>query len=109
MGAIRAVLCEGSLPQPTRSIPMKATPSAAGAPRWVKAVAVALLAVIASRTVEAQATPTAAKPGFSVLQGFVIDSVHNTPLVNAQVAIEGTNRKGRTTDEGRFRIDSIPA
>jgi hypothetical protein len=74
---------------------------------------VACLAIAPSRGVNGQvvppARPAATASGFGVLQGFVIDSVHNgAPLVNASVVIEGTTRAGVTTAEGRYRIDSIP-
>src|SRR5947209_5091937 len=66
----------------------------------------ALLAAAAASVV-AQ-TPTPAAGGVSVLQGFVIDSIHGAPLANAKISVEGTNRFGMTTAEGRYRIDSIP-
>ncbi|MGH9887055.1 MAG: carboxypeptidase regulatory-like domain-containing protein [bacterium] len=84
---------------------MQATPSAS---RWVRAAAAVWLAV-AARTAPAQNTPPAAGAAFSVLQGFVMDSVHDVPLAKAVVVVEGTGRSGVTTDEGRYRIDSIPA
>jgi hypothetical protein len=52
------------------------------------------------------AAPTT--PGFTVLQGVVADSVHGMPLPNATVRIEGTNRSATTSEDGHFRIDSIP-
>ena len=51
---------------------------------------------------------TPATTGVSVLQGFVMDSIHNAPLADARVVVEGTTRFGMTTAEGRYRIDSIP-
>lgn len=65
-----------------------------------------VLATIA--TVAASASFAQAPTGISVLQGFVMDSIHGTPLADAKVAIEGTNRFGMTTAEGRYRVDSIP-
>jgi hypothetical protein len=75
------------------------------APRTALA-SVALLASLSAASVVAQ-TP-AASTGVSVLQGFVMDSIHNSPLVAARVMVEGTDRIGMTTAEGRYRIDSIP-
>jgi hypothetical protein len=43
-----------------------------------------------------------------VLQGFVIDSIHDGGLANAIVIVEGTGRQGVTQADGRYRIDSIP-
>ena len=91
---------------------MQATPSADRATRWARLAAVAGMVLAAAQALGAQnptppATPAAG--AFAVLQGFVMDSIHDTPLTKAVVAIEGTDRTGMTTAEGRFRIDSIPA
>jgi Carboxypeptidase regulatory-like domain len=88
---------------------MKATPSAIVARRWALAAAVASSIVAPSRFLAAQAAPTPASPGFSALQGFVTDSVHNGPLPKAMVTIEGAGRVAVTDADGRYRIDSIPA
>jgi hypothetical protein len=53
------------------------------------------------------ARPAAASP-FAALQGFVMDSIHNAPLSNASVVIEGTPRSALTDADGHYRIDSIP-
>jgi hypothetical protein len=37
-----------------------------------------------------------------------MDSVHNTPLRDASVMIEGTTRSGVTDRDGHYRVDSIP-
>lgn len=37
-----------------------------------------------------------------------MDSIHNVPLVNATVRIEGTTRTSVTDKDGHFRLDSIP-
>jgi len=66
----------------------------------------ALLATLS--TVPLSAQVPAAQTGVSVLQGFVMDSIHNAPLADARVMVEGTTRVGMTTAEGRYRIDSIP-
>src|SRR5438105_15673486 len=92
---------------------MQATPTAIRALRWVLAAAVASFSLASGRPVWAQ-DPVPSKPatspaGFTILQGYVIDSIHNQPLVNATVTIEGTGRAGKTTVDGRYRIDSIPA
>ena len=70
------------------------------------AFALATLAIVAASALSAQTPP--ASTGVSVLQGFVMDSIHGVPLANAKVTIEGTNRSGMTTAEGQYRIDSIP-
>jgi hypothetical protein len=64
---------------------------------------------IAAPSLSAQVpTSPATSTGVSVLQGFVMDSIHGSPLANAKVTIEGTSRSGMTTAEGQYRIDSIP-
>src|SRR5437867_2831522 len=52
--------------------------------------------------------PPAATPIASV-QGFIVDSVHNRALGGALLSIEGTNRGTVSMEDGRFRIDSVPA
>jgi hypothetical protein len=59
------------------------------------------------RPLSAQAVPVAAPKGWSGLEGYVTDSVHNVPLENAKVAIEGTGREVLTDKDGHYRIDSI--
>lgn len=87
---------------------MQATPSALRASRLVLAVAVLVaLGTVPEQTLRAQVAPPAS--GYSGLQGSVIDSIHGGPLANASVMIEGTDRAGITTADGRYRIDSIPA
>jgi hypothetical protein len=72
----------------------------------VSCLAFALLTIA---TVSSAQTPApASSAGVSVLQGFVMDSIHGTPLAHAKVSIEGTSRSGMTTAEGQYRIDSIP-
>ena len=80
-------------------------PSFARAPLSFAVAAFACLSLAASHTAKAQA---ATASGFATLQGFVIDSVHNTPLAGAVVMVDGTTRHGITTSEGRYLIDSIP-
>ena len=46
---------------------------------------------------------------FARITGIVIDSLHETPLANADVVIDGTNRSARTDTTGNFVIDSVPA
>lgn len=46
---------------------------------------------------------------FARISGIVIDSLHETPLANADVVIDGTNRSARTDASGDFRIDSVPS
>ena len=71
------------------------------------AIAIATLTIVAA-TASAQTPTTASSAGVSVLQGFVMDSIHGVPLANAKVTVEGTSRSGMTTAEGQYRIDSIP-
>lgn len=86
---------------------MQATPSALRVSRRV--LAAAALVWLATTPVQIRAQVAPPQSGFAVLQGSVVDSIHGGPLVNASVMIEGTNRSGMTTAEGRYRIDSIPA
>ena len=87
---------------------IKATPSGL---RSLSRLVVALAAValpLASR-VDAQVAPKPAASGaFTSLQGFVMDSVHAGPLVNAKVTIVGTARSAVTNADGHYSIDSIP-
>ena len=90
----------------------QATPTA-GCGQFVRALAVTVFAIafVAPRQSARAQTGTsssAASPGFSALQGFVIDSVHGEPLTNASVIIEGTGRQSITDNNGHYRIDSIP-
>lgn len=84
---------------------MIATPSATLAQRCALAAAVALLAITPA-TVRGQVSG-AAQSGMSALQGYVVDSIHNVPLNNAKILIEGTTRAAMTDKEGHYRIDSI--
>lgn len=68
------------------------------------AAAVTLLPAI---QLSAQSAPPAT-PGFGAMQGFILDSLHDVPLANARVVVEGANRAGVTDGEGHYRIDSIP-
>jgi hypothetical protein len=86
---------------------MQATPTANRLSRLLTAATACLLALGASRAAAAQ-TPPASTSQLSVLQGFVIDSIHDGGLANAVVIIEGTGRQGVTQADGRYRIDSIP-
>lgn len=72
------------------------------------AAAIACL-MLAVSTLGAQNTPTTPTSGLSKLQGFVMDSIHDVPLANAVVVVEGTGRSGVTTEAGTYEIDSIPA
>ena len=71
---------------------------------------VALIGLVAAPVLaRAQTKATApAGNGFAALTGFVNDSIHNGPLVDALVVVEGTGRSGLTKMDGQFRIDSIP-
>lgn len=71
------------------------------------------LAVAASVAVAAglgaQVAPAAPAAGLSSLKGVVIDSLHEVPLAQASVMVEGTTRLGVTNADGQYVIDSIPA
>jgi hypothetical protein len=67
-------------------------------------VAVALAGANAARAQDSAATH---RSRFSTVIGTVIDSLHVGPLVNADVAVDGTNRSARTDSSGKFRIDSV--
>ncbi|MDQ6828125.1 MAG: carboxypeptidase-like regulatory domain-containing protein, partial [Gemmatimonadota bacterium] len=54
----------------------------------------------------APALPVA--PAMPGALGIVADSLHGGALIGAMVIVEGTNRTGKTDENGRFRIDSIP-
>src|ERR1043166_1886027 len=57
----------------------------------------------------AQTPPPPASGSFATVQGFIVDSVHNRALGGALLSIEGTNRGTISLEDGRFRIDSVPA
>lgn len=86
---------------------MLATSSAIHALRWACIAALGGLAL--APTLAAQNNTPRTQSGVSVLQGFVLDSIHDSPLVSALVTVEGTSRSGLTTADGSYRIDSIPA
>ncbi|MFI5250084.1 MAG: carboxypeptidase regulatory-like domain-containing protein, partial [Gemmatimonadales bacterium] len=72
--------------------------------------AVAFVMVLAgAAAAQAQDTSGAHAARFARISGIVIDSLHETPLANADVVIDGTNRSARTDASGDFRIDSVPA
>src|SRR5438552_13497649 len=52
------------------------------------------------------AASRAAPSGFA---GAVFDSVHDGPLVGAVVSVLQTTRRATTDEQGRYRIDSVPA
>jgi hypothetical protein len=89
---------------------IQATPSGLRSPSRLILVVSALTLMLATR-VGAQNAQSPAKPpagAFTTLQGFVMDSVHGSPLVNAKVTIAGTERSAVTDADGHYRIDSIP-
>ncbi len=86
---------------------MQANPSANRLARRLVAATACVLALGASRPLAAQSAP-ASPTQLGVLQGFVIDSIHDGGLANAVVIVEGTGRQGVTQADGRYRIDSIP-
>src|SRR5512146_57670 len=88
---------------------IQATPSAFRSVCLLLAAAGAV-ASVRPNAARAQVAPPAkpAAGAFTTLQGFVMDSVHNVPLADAKVSIEGTPRFGTTNAEGLYKIDSIP-
>jgi hypothetical protein len=80
------------------------------APRWAVVLTTVIVcsAAAPSHELRAQRPVPAAASGFSAVQGFVMDSVHNIPLANANVIVEGASRSGMTNADGRYRIDSVP-
>jgi carboxypeptidase family protein len=83
------------------------------APRWAVVLTAIIVCIVTapSQALHAQ-KPVPAAPaavgGLSAVQGLVMDSVHNAPLANADVIVEGVSRNAMTDADGRFRIDSIP-
>src|SRR5437868_4190252 len=85
------------------------------APRWAVGLATVVVCSLAApsdrlgaqRPVPTPAAPAAAS-GFSIVQGLVMDSVHNAPLANANIIVEGASRSGMTNADGHYRIDSVP-
>jgi hypothetical protein len=70
-------------------------------------IAAALFSAVFPLTARAQGAPATAG-AFTKLQGIVVDSVHNAPLIKATVTIVGTNRSAVTDNDGHYVIDSIP-
>lgn len=86
---------------------MQANPTAIRLSRRLAAATAFLLVLGARGSLSAQGTP--AEPArLSVLQGFVLDSIHDGGLAKAVVIVEGTGRTGITQADGRFRVDSVP-
>jgi hypothetical protein len=52
--------------------------------------------------------PPGVAAGFAGIRGFIVDSLHQQPLVGATVSIEGTSRSALTSRDGRYSIDSVP-
>jgi hypothetical protein len=71
------------------------------------AVAVCLVAAAPAGAQSAPAAPAAAS-AFASASGVIVDSLHESPLVHANVIIEGTSRVGFTDKDGHYSIDSIP-
>src|SRR4051812_34967290 len=65
-------------------------------------------ALLGTSQLKAQAVPAPAPASkYSSLRGMVIDSLHESPLANASILIEGTERVGFTDKDGRYQVDSI--
>jgi hypothetical protein len=67
-----------------------------------------LCAAMSAAAARAQDSSAAHASRPARISGIVIDSLHETPLANADVVIDGTNRSARTDAGGNFRIDSVP-
>jgi hypothetical protein len=80
------------------------------AARWLPGVGLAVLHVAAGGVLGAQRPSGAGgvPEELAALQGYVVDSLHNRPLVGARVTIDGTSRATVTTANGHYRIDSVP-
>jgi len=57
----------------------------------------------------ATAGPLAGQAMDGALTGIVMDSISGEPLEGATVILSGTDRTGVTDDQGRFRIEALPA
>ena len=87
---------------------IQATPSGLRSLTRLAVVLAAVALPLASR-VDAQVAPKPDAAGaLTSRQGFVMDSVHAGPLVNAKVTIVGTARSAVTNADGHYSIDSIP-
>lgn len=72
-------------------------------------VATGALTLALAQLASAQVTSKpAVAGGFTSLQGYVMDSVHASPLVDAKISIAGTTRSAVTDGDGHYKIDSIP-
>jgi carboxypeptidase family protein len=77
---------------------------------WRATVLSALLGASLATTggLGAQDTASARRARSATVVGVVIDSLHNVPLTNAEVQLDGANRLSRTDSAGHFRMDSVP-
>ena len=57
----------------------------------------------------ATTAPLAGQTPDGALTGIVFDSISGEPLEGATVILSGSDRTGTTDEEGRFRIDDLPA
>jgi len=57
----------------------------------------------------ATAVPLTGQATDGALTGMVFDSISGEPLQGATVILSGSDRTGTTDEEGRFRIDDLPA
>jgi hypothetical protein len=72
-------------------------------------VACLCAAVVIPGTPYGLAAQAHAAPRAGTIIGTVIDSLHNSPLAQAEVEIDGTRRLAHTDADGNFRLDSVPA
>jgi Carboxypeptidase regulatory-like domain len=66
-----------------------------------------MMVLAGATAARAQDSSAAHASRFARISGIVIDSLHETPLANADVVIDGTNRSARTDASGDFAIDSV--
>jgi hypothetical protein len=95
LGAL--VLAHAAMAQAPTSRP-KVTPSAPTAPKPTPTT----IAPAPGST-----GPLGGSSTMGYLQGVAVDSIHDTPLINATIQLSGTDRVGITDSLGRFLIDSI--
>jgi carboxypeptidase family protein/TonB-dependent receptor-like protein len=106
VGVAASVISLGASAQSAKPTPPakrpSATPQATGAAKPPSVQRDTASKAVAPAALVAPAVPIAS------ISGTVYDSVHASPLRGASVQVEGTNRMGITSNEGRYRIDSIP-
>ena len=83
-------------------------PAAAARPLSA-ALLLSVVFVAAAVAVPGAAPAQEVEQAVGVVVGVVFDSTASTPLANARVAVMGTASVTESDDEGRFRLDDVPA